>query len=142
MNLILVINTIFKFGVNKKYFIFFLYTVYGFVKNPLNNKFINNLYVEPLALYNNNNNFNKDIYTIISKSNNFTDELLDLLTINNIDYIYIDITELNKEEIKMIYIYYNISKTKININNDILIFKNFDEYIGGIFEMYKIIIFI
>ena len=122
MNLILFINAL-------------LYTVYSFVQNPLNNKFMNKINIKPLYLC---NNYNKDIYTIISKSNNFTDELLDLLTINNIDYIYIDIAELNEEEIKMINIYYNIS----NMNNEILIFKNFDEYIGGIFDIYKIIIFI
>ena len=115
-------------------------SVYSFMSNILINNIlkINKFKYNHLQMYKfNEYDKNKDMYTIISKSKICVIDLVDILEQHNINYIYIDISELSIQEINMILKYYNI----INFDIDnILIFKNFDEYIGGVFEMYDIIL--
>lgn len=117
-----------------------LMSVYSLIsKTLINNIFkINKFKYNHLQMYKfNEYDKNKDMYTIISKSKSCVIDLVDILEQHNINYIYIDISELSIQEINMILKYYNI----INFDMDnILIFKNFDEYIGGVFEMYDIIL--
>ena len=114
-----------------------LITVYSFLSKPTikNNIFKSYFYNIPSYKYN-EYNMNKDMYTIISKTDNSINDLINILEQHNINYIYIDVSELDVQEISMISKYYNILNFDID---NILIFKNFDEYIGGQFEMYDII---
>jgi hypothetical protein len=114
-----------------------LITGYSFLLKPTikNNIFKCYFYNVPSYKYN-EYNMNKDMYTIISKSDNSISDLINILDQHNINYIYIDVSELDVQEITMISKYYNILNFDID---NILIFKNFDEYIGGVFEMYDII---
>ena len=79
----------------------------------------------------------KETYTIIAVDNKNTENLINFIKKNKVNYVYININELSLDELYDIKKHHRID---IDTSKYPIIFKNLDEYIGSTLEIYKLII--
>ena len=82
---------------------------------------------------------NKKTYTILSSYNNKIKELINILEMHKVNYVFIDIYLYSVNDIKEICKYYSIEIPN-SCYNSVFVFLEDKKYIGNEFELYEIIL--